>query len=57
MDAPLALKDIRNRKGLMGYERKSSTFCLLTDDVGLSALFTMTIMRIANYFPIFSGLS
>ena len=31
MDVPLALKDIRNRKGLMGYERKSSTFCHMTD--------------------------
>jgi len=37
MDVPLVLKDIRNRKGLMGYKRKSSTFCLLTDVVGFSA--------------------
>ena len=38
MDVPLVLKDIRNRIGFMGYKRKSSTFCLMTDVVGLSAL-------------------
>ena len=39
MDVPLALKDIRNRKGLIGYERKSSTFCHLTDVEGFSAYY------------------
>ena len=37
MDVPLALNDIENPIGLMGYERKSSTLCLTTDVVGLSA--------------------
>lgn len=37
MDVPLALNDIRNPIGLMGYERKSSTLCLTTDVGGLSA--------------------
>lgn len=57
MDVPLALKDIGIRHGLKKYKRKSSTFCHLADVVGLSALFTMTMMKIANYFPIFSGQS
>ena len=38
MDIPLAIKDIGNRNGLMGYERNSSTFCLTTEDGGLSGL-------------------
>ena len=38
MDVPLALNDIRIRLGLKGYTRKSSTFSLQTDVVGLSAL-------------------
>ena len=37
MDIPLALNDIRIRHGLKGYRRKSSTFSLQTDVVGLSA--------------------
>lgn len=37
MDVPLALKDIGICYGLVGYTRKSSTFCLQTDVVGLSA--------------------
>ena len=37
MDVPLVLKDIRIRHGLKGYTRKSSTFSLQTDVVGLSA--------------------
>ena len=37
MDVPLALNDIGIRKGLKGYERKSSTFCLMIDVVELSA--------------------
>ena len=45
MDVPLVLKDIRNRKGLMGYERKSSTFCHLTDVVGLSAFIQLCFWR------------
>lgn len=57
MDVPLALKDIGIRHELKGYKRKSSTFSHLADVVGLSALFTMTMMKIANYFPIFSGQS
>ena len=36
MDVPLALNDIRIRLGLKGYTRKSSTFSLQTDVVGLS---------------------
>ncbi len=38
MDVPLALNDIGIRYGLKGYNRKSSTFSLQTDVVGLSAL-------------------
>lgn len=38
MDVPLALNDIRIRHGLKGYTRKSSTFSLQTDVVGLSVL-------------------
>lgn len=38
MDVPLALKDIEIRYGFKGIKGKSSTFCLLTDVVGLSAL-------------------
>ena len=37
MDVPLALNDIGIRYGLKGYIRKSSTFSLQTDVVGLSA--------------------
>ena len=37
MDVPLALNDIRIRLGLKGYTRKSSTFSLQTDVVGLFA--------------------
>lgn len=37
MDIPLELNDIRIRLGLKGYTRKSSTFSLQTDVVGLSA--------------------
>ena len=37
MDVPLALNDIGIRHGLKGYTRKSSTFSLQTDVVGLSA--------------------
>lgn len=36
MDVPLALKDIGGPIGLMGYTKKSSTFCFQTDVVGLS---------------------
>ena len=57
MDVPLALKDIGIRNGLMGYKRKSSTYYHLADAVGLSALFTMTTMRITNYMLIFYGQS
>lgn len=39
MDVPLALKDIGIRHGIKGYKRKSSTFCHLTDVVGLSAFY------------------
>ena len=38
MDVPLELYDIGIQKGLKGYKGKSSTFCLLVDVVGLSAL-------------------
>ena len=37
MDVPLALNDIGIRHGLKGYTRRSSTFSLQTDVVGLSA--------------------
>ena len=37
MDVPLALNNIGIRHGLKGYTRKSSTFSLQTDVVGLSA--------------------
>ena len=37
MDVPLALNDIGIRSGFKGYTRKSSTFSLQTDVVGLSA--------------------
>ena len=57
MDVPLALNDIRIQYGLERYGRKSSTICLQTDVVGLSALFTMTTMMIMNYLSIFSGQS
>ena len=36
MDVPLALNNIGIRHGLKGYTRKSSTFSLQTDVVGLS---------------------
>ncbi len=55
MDVPLAHYDIGIRHGLKGYKRKSSTYCHLADVVGLSALFTMTTLWVANYFSIFSG--
>ncbi len=38
MDVPLAINDIGILRGLQGNKGKSSTFCLLTDAVGLSAL-------------------
>ena len=41
MDVPLALNDIEIRLGLKGYKRKSSTFSLQTDVVGLSAFFLL----------------
>lgn len=50
MDVPLAHYDIGIRHGLKGYERKSSTFSPKADVVGLSALFTMATMWVANYF-------
>ena len=37
MDVPHALNNIGIRHGLKGYTRKSSTFSLQTDVVGLSA--------------------
>ena len=57
MDVPLVLNDIGIRHGLMGYKRKSSTFSSKADVVGLSALFTMTTMKITNYMLIFYGQS
>ena len=39
MDIPLELNNIEIRHGLKGYTRKSSTFSLQTDVVGLSAFF------------------
>ena len=36
MDIPLVLNNIEIRHGLQGYKRKSSTFSLQTDVVGLS---------------------
>ena len=56
MDVPLALNDIRIQYGLERYG-KSSTICLQTDVVGLSALFTMATMRIKYYLLNFSGQS
>ena len=41
MDVPLALNDIGIRHGLKGYTRKSSTFSLQTDVVGLSACISL----------------
>lgn len=57
MDVPLALNDIRIQYGLERYGRKSSTICLQTDVVGLSALFAMTTARITNYLLIFPSQS
>ena len=57
MDVPLVLNDIGIRHELIGYKRKSSTYYHLADAVGLSALFTMTTMRITNYMLIFYGQS
>ena len=54
MDVPLAHYDIGIRHGLKEYKRKSSTFSLKADVVGLSALFTMATMWVTNYLPIFS---
>ena len=39
MDVPLALNHIEIRIRFKGYRRKSSTFSLQTDVVGLSALY------------------
>ena len=57
MDVPLALNDIGICYGFKGYKRKSSTFSLQTDVVGLSALSAMATMRITNYLLIFSSSS
>ena len=53
MDVPLVLKDIGIRHGLKGYTRKSSTFGLQTDVVGLSALieiFTLQWLQIERLY-------
>ena len=53
MDVPLVLKDIGIRHGLKGYTRKSSTFSLQTDVVGLSALieiFTLQWLQIERLY-------
>jgi len=50
MDVPLALNDIRIRLGLKGYTRKSSTFSLQTDVVGLSAF--IDIWARGGYFAL-----
>ena len=49
MDVPLALNDIGIRHGLKGYTRKSSTFSLQTDVVGLSALYIVVYILIEIY--------
>ena len=51
MDVPLVLKDIGIRHGLKGYTRKSSTFSLQTDVVGLFALYRAEVVTIAKALP------
>lgn len=46
MDVPLELNDIGIRKGLKGYKRESSTLCLTTDVVGLSAFNHQLMLRV-----------
>ena len=51
MDVQLALNDIRIRLGLKGYTRKSSTFSLQTDVVGLFALYRAEVVTIVKALP------
>lgn len=44
MDIPLELNNIGIRYGLKGYKRKTSTFSLQTDVVGLSAFINVRVM-------------
>ena len=46
MDVTLALNDIGIRKGLKGYKRKSSTFCLIAEVVGLFAFKYQLMLRV-----------